>query len=62
MWLQVYDAKTMSPEPVAQIELPQRVPGGLHGTWITRDQLEKQAGYKLPAPAGQSGSGAADGV
>ncbi|KAJ9507854.1 hypothetical protein QJQ45_021212 [Haematococcus lacustris] len=37
---EVYDAKTMSPTPLAQIKLPQRVPYGFHGTWVPEAQLK----------------------
>lgn len=43
--VQIYDAHTMSPEPLAKIALPQRVPQGLHGTFVTRQQLHQQALY-----------------
>jgi hypothetical protein len=39
---QVYDAMTFSSEPLARIPLPQRVPNGLHGVFVNRDQLSKQ--------------------
>jgi hypothetical protein len=40
--LQVLDAKTMSPKPVAKVKLPQRVPLGFHGTFIYQEQLKLQ--------------------
>ena len=41
-WLQVYDAKTMSPTPVAKVAMPQRVPLGIHGTFVHSEQLKLQ--------------------
>ena len=42
----------MSPEPLAKIALPQRVPQGLHGTFVTREQLRKQELYAQQAADG----------
>ncbi|XP_044491231.1 carotenoid 9,10(9',10')-cleavage dioxygenase 1-like [Mangifera indica] len=39
----VIDAKTMSPDPVAVVELPHRVPYGFHAFFVTEEQLEEQA-------------------
>ncbi|XP_077210321.1 carotenoid 9,10(9',10')-cleavage dioxygenase-like [Tasmannia lanceolata] len=39
----VIDAKTMSAEPVAVVELPKRVPYGFHAFFVTEEQLRKQA-------------------
>ncbi|ERN11802.1 carotenoid 9,10(9',10')-cleavage dioxygenase [Amborella trichopoda] len=39
----VIDAKTMSPEPVAVIELPKRVPYGFHAFFVSEEQLQQQA-------------------
>ncbi|KAL3622514.1 Dixin [Castilleja foliolosa] len=39
----VIDAKTMSPEPVAVVELPKRVPYGFHAFFVTEEQLQEQA-------------------
>ncbi|XP_052193273.1 carotenoid 9,10(9',10')-cleavage dioxygenase 1-like [Diospyros lotus] len=39
----VIDAKTMSSDPVAVVELPQRVPYGFHAFFVTEDQLQAQA-------------------
>nr|AXQ60417.1 carotenoid cleavage dioxygenase 1 [Osmanthus fragrans] len=39
----VIDAKTMSPDPVAIVELPKRVPYGFHAFFVTEDQLQEQA-------------------
>eukprot|EP00879_Flechtneria_rotunda_P007143 GHRR01007496.1.p1 GENE.GHRR01007496.1~~GHRR01007496.1.p1 ORF type:complete len:469 (+),score=130.83 GHRR01007496.1:762-2168(+) len=41
-YLNVYDAKTMNPEPLAQVKLPQRVPHGFHSTWVWADQIKEQ--------------------
>ncbi|CAH2033460.1 unnamed protein product [Thlaspi arvense] len=38
----VIDAKTMSPEPVAVVELPHRVPYGFHALFVTEEQLQEQ--------------------
>jgi carotenoid 9,10(9',10')-cleavage dioxygenase 1 len=42
VWLQIYDAKTMSPEPLATVQLPQRVPYGFHGMFVTQAQIDSQ--------------------
>eukprot|EP00892_Ulva_mutabilis_P006059 jgi/Ulvmu1/3825/UM018_0036.1 len=39
----VYDAQTMSSEPLAKIRMPQRVPLGLHGAFVSADKLAQQA-------------------
>ncbi|KAG9138230.1 hypothetical protein Leryth_001448 [Lithospermum erythrorhizon] len=39
----VIDAKTMSDDLVAVIELPKRVPCGFHALFVTKEQLEEQA-------------------
>ncbi|KAJ3673009.1 hypothetical protein LUZ60_006383 [Juncus effusus] len=38
----VIDAKTMSSEPVAVVELPNRVPYGLHAFFVNEEQLSNQ--------------------
>jgi len=38
----VLDAKTMSPDPLAIVELPQRIPYGFHGIWVNDDQIRSQ--------------------
>ena len=39
--LWIIDAKNMT-DVVAKIRLPQRVPYGLHGNWISKEQIEEQ--------------------
>ncbi|XP_059311578.1 carotenoid 9,10(9',10')-cleavage dioxygenase 1-like isoform X3 [Lycium ferocissimum] len=39
----VIDAKTMSAEPVAVVELPNRVPYGFHAFFVTEEQIQEQA-------------------
>ncbi|XP_012065572.1 carotenoid 9,10(9',10')-cleavage dioxygenase 1 [Jatropha curcas] len=39
----VIDAKTMSSDPVAVVELPHRVPYGFHAFFVTEEQLQEQA-------------------
>ncbi|TMX00574.1 hypothetical protein EJD97_000546 [Solanum chilense] len=39
----VIDAKTMSAEPVAVVELPKRVPYGFHAFFVTEEQIQEQA-------------------
>ncbi|CAH8354611.1 unnamed protein product [Eruca vesicaria subsp. sativa] len=38
----VIDAKTMSSEPVAVVELPHRVPYGFHALFVTEEKLQEQ--------------------
>ncbi|WOL16922.1 carotenoid 9,10(9',10')-cleavage dioxygenase [Canna indica] len=38
----VIDAKTMSADPVAVVELPNRVPYGFHAFFVTEEQLKQQ--------------------
>ncbi|CAN0496759.1 unnamed protein product, partial [Ectocarpus sp. 8 AP-2014] len=40
--LRVWDAKTMSPDPVASVKLPARVPLGFHAIHITEADLATQ--------------------
>ncbi|RYQ94868.1 hypothetical protein Ahy_B08g089822 isoform B [Arachis hypogaea] len=42
-FVHVIDAKTMSADPVAVVELPHRVPYGFHAFFVTEDQLQEQA-------------------
>ncbi|KAM6570637.1 hypothetical protein CsatB_018622 [Cannabis sativa] len=39
----VIDAKTMSSDPVAVVDLPHRVPYGFHAFFVTEEQLQEQA-------------------
>ncbi|XP_077214269.1 carotenoid 9,10(9',10')-cleavage dioxygenase-like [Tasmannia lanceolata] len=41
----VIDAKTMSADPVAVVELPNRVPYGFHAFFVTEEQLQHQAKF-----------------
>lgn len=38
----VIDAKTMSPEPVAVVDLPCRVPYGFHALFVNEEQIQQQ--------------------
>jgi carotenoid cleavage dioxygenase len=35
----VYDAQNISATPIASCRMPQRVPGGFHGTWIPAEEI-----------------------
>ena len=37
--LDIFDARDLACGPVAQVELPQRLPAGFHACWIERDRL-----------------------
>ncbi|MEL7036860.1 MAG: carotenoid oxygenase family protein [Cyanobacteria bacterium J06592_8] len=37
--LVVVDAENMTSEPVARVMIPQRVPYGFHGTWVSQEQF-----------------------
>lgn len=39
--LLIIDAATLDADPVARVQLPQRVPFGFHGTWIPADQISQ---------------------
>ncbi|XP_068641023.1 carotenoid 9,10(9',10')-cleavage dioxygenase-like isoform X2 [Aristolochia californica] len=39
----VINAKTMSPDPIAVVELPNRVPYGFHAFFVSEEQLQQQA-------------------
>ncbi|XP_024188836.2 carotenoid 9,10(9',10')-cleavage dioxygenase 1 [Rosa chinensis] len=43
--IHVLDAKTMSSDPVAIVELPHRVPYGFHAFFVTEEQLQEQAKF-----------------
>ena len=38
--LVIVNAQDMTGEPVARVLIPQRVPYGFHGTWVSREQLD----------------------
>ncbi|GMY22436.1 carotenoid 9,10(9',10')-cleavage dioxygenase 1 isoform X1 [Fagus crenata] len=40
--INVIDAKTMSADPVAVVEMPHRVPYGFHAFFVTEEQLQEQ--------------------
>eukprot|EP01113_Clastostelium_recurvatum_P020407 TRINITY_DN2419_c0_g1_i6.p1 TRINITY_DN2419_c0_g1~~TRINITY_DN2419_c0_g1_i6.p1 ORF type:complete len:367 (-),score=68.12 TRINITY_DN2419_c0_g1_i6:13-1113(-) len=40
----VLDAKTMSSVPVCTVSLPQRVPFGFHGIWVSEEEIRAQLG------------------
>jgi carotenoid cleavage dioxygenase len=42
--LLVLDAGRIDGEPVATVRVPIRMPGGLHGNWVTPEQLAGRAG------------------
>jgi carotenoid cleavage dioxygenase len=41
--LVIYDAASMASAPVARLRLPQRVPHGFHGAWVSAGHLAAQA-------------------
>ena len=41
--LVIYDAASMASAPVARLRMPQRVPHGFHGAWVSAAQLAEQA-------------------
>eukprot|EP01025_Chloroclados_australasicus_P025938 TRINITY_DN25783_c0_g1_i1.p1 TRINITY_DN25783_c0_g1~~TRINITY_DN25783_c0_g1_i1.p1 ORF type:complete len:189 (+),score=28.27 TRINITY_DN25783_c0_g1_i1:94-660(+) len=45
----IYDAMSMSEEPVAKIEMPQRVPLGFHGLFVPQEDLNHQDVSAPPA-------------
>jgi carotenoid cleavage dioxygenase-like enzyme len=40
--LVIWDAASMSQQPLAVVALPQRVPYGFHGLWVPESQFEQQ--------------------
>ena len=38
--LDIFDARDIARGPVAQVELPQRLPAGFHACWIEKDRLQ----------------------
>ena len=41
--LLVLDAQHIDAAPVATLRIPIRMPGGLHGNWVTSEQLAQRA-------------------
>ena len=41
--LLILDARHIDAEAVATVNVPIRMPGGLHGNWVTADQLAGRA-------------------
>jgi carotenoid cleavage dioxygenase len=46
--LVVWDAATMSPEPLAVVLLPQRVPYGFHALWVNETNFQQQLHSSTP--------------
>ena len=42
--LDIFDAHDLAKGPIAQVELPQRLPVGFHACWIEKDRLQTRAG------------------
>ncbi|WP_341524524.1 carotenoid oxygenase family protein [Nostoc sp. UHCC 0302] len=42
--LVVVDAQKLTHEPVARVLIPQRVPYGFHGTWVSEEQINRSVG------------------
>ena len=42
--LLILDAQRIDEPPVATLRIPIRMPGGLHGNWVTDEQLAQRAG------------------
>jgi carotenoid cleavage dioxygenase len=42
--LLILDAQHIDAEPVATLKIPIRMPGGLHGNWVTPQQLAERVG------------------
>ena len=40
----ILDAQHIDAEPVATLRIPIRLPGGLHGNWVTDEQLSPPRG------------------
>ncbi len=43
----VVDAKNITAAPLARVMIPQRVPYGFHGAWVTNDRLESQTQHQM---------------
>lgn len=50
--LVIYDAASMSSAPIARLGMPQRVPHGFHGAWLSAEQLAAQGSGGSMLPAG----------
>jgi len=46
--LVVVNAQDITAEPVARVLIPQRVPYGFHGAWVSQEQIAKQVGTNKP--------------
>jgi carotenoid cleavage dioxygenase-like enzyme len=42
--LLILDAQRIDEPPAATLRIPIRMPGGLHGNWVTEEQLARRAG------------------
>jgi carotenoid cleavage dioxygenase-like enzyme len=42
--LVILDAQGIDEPPVATLKIPIRMPGGLHGNWVTDEQLAQRVG------------------
>ena len=42
--LLILDAQRIDEPPLATLRIPIRMPGGLHGNWVTDEQLAQRAG------------------
>jgi carotenoid cleavage dioxygenase-like enzyme len=42
--LLILDAQHVDEPPVATLKIPIRMPGGLHGNWVSREQLAQRVG------------------
>jgi carotenoid cleavage dioxygenase len=48
----VVDAKNMSAAPLARVVVPQRVPYGFHGAWVSDERIQNQTPHQMAwAPA-----------
>jgi len=39
----LYDARTLSPEPVVELQVPRRVPMGFHALWVSKAEFRRQS-------------------
>jgi carotenoid cleavage dioxygenase-like enzyme len=42
--LLILDAQRIDESPVATLKIPIRMPGGLHGNWVSNEQLAQRVG------------------